>query len=255
MSISSQSELLGMQQASEAVALTLKSMRAYAQPGMSTLELDEFGRAMLASFGARSAPKLTYGFPGWTCISVNHSMAHGIPSRDIVLQEGDLVNVDVSAELNGFWADNGGSFVLGKDIHNHQKLVDASKAILQAAIANIRDGVRIALVGGIIEAEAKKRGFNVIRNLTGHGIGRNLHEEPHSIANYYDKHNKAKFRRNAVIAVETFISTKGDWAYEGRDGWTLSTRDGGYVAQHEHTLMVTDGLPLIFTKENGVTSM
>lgn len=253
MSITSQAELLGMQKASEAVALTLKSMREFAQPGMSTAELDEYGRVLLTSFGAKSAPKLTYGFPGWTCISVNNEIAHGIPSTKTILQEGDLVNVDVSAELNGFWADNGGSFVLGQDLHRRQQLVNASSDILKIAIANIRDGVRIAQVGGIIEAEARKRGYDVIKNLTGHGIGRSLHEEPHSIANYYDKYNRDRFRKNSVIAVETFISTKGTWAYEGRDGWTLSGKKGSYSAQHEHTIMVTDGEPLIFTYENGVT--
>lgn len=255
MSITSQAELLGMQQASEAVAVTLKRMREFARPGMSTAELDEYGRAQLEHFGAKSAPKLTYGFPGWTCISVNNEIAHGIPSAKTILQEGDLVNVDVSAELDGFWADNGGSFVLGRDLHQHQQLVNASSDILRIAIANIRDGVRIAQVGGIIETEARKRGYTVIRNLTGHGIGRGLHEEPHSIANYYDKYNKSRFRKNAVVAIETFISTKGSWAYEGSDGWTLSGKKGAYTAQHEHTIMVTDGEPLIFTRENGVTAL
>ena len=254
MSITSQAELLGMQKASEAVALTLKSMREFAKPGMSTAELDEHGRVMLERFGARSAPKLTYGFPGWTCISLNNEIAHGIPSARTILREGDLVNVDVSAELDGFWADNGGSFVLGADIHQHQQLVNASSDILKIALANIRDGVRIAQVGGIIEAEAKKRGYSVIKNLTGHGIGRGLHEEPHSIANYYDKYNRDRFHKNSVVAIETFISTKGTWAYEGSDGWTLSGKRGSFTAQHEHTIVVTDGEPLILTYENGVTA-
>jgi len=244
--------MLGMQKASEAVALTLKRMREYAQPGMSTAELDEYGRAMLAAFGARSAPKLTYDFPGHTCISVNHEIAHGIPSAKTILREGDLVNVDVSAELDGFWADNGGSFVLGQDHHQHQQLVDASRSILLTAIAHIRDGVKIAHIGGLIEAEAKRRGYRVIKNLTGHGIGRSLHEAPHSIANYYDQYNKAKFRRNLVVAIETFISTKATWAYENGDGWTLASRDGSYVAQHEHTIVVTDGAPVVLTKDNGI---
>ncbi|MGX5816949.1 type I methionyl aminopeptidase [Chitinophaga lutea] len=252
MSISNQSELLGMQQAGEAVALTLKSMRDYARPGMSTGELDEFGRSVLESFGAHSAPKLTYGFPGWTCISVNQEVAHGIPSRSRFLREGDLVNIDVSAELNGFWADNGGSFVLGASNPTHQSLVDASKTILQKAISSIRDGVKINAVGGLIEAEAKRRGYRVIKNLTGHGIGRGLHEAPHSIANYYDRLNRGKFHKNAVVAIETFISTKAGWAYENGDGWTLQTRDGSYVAQHEHTIVVTDGEPIILTLANGI---
>lgn len=252
MSITNQAELQGMQKASEAVALTLKRMREYAQPGMSTAELDEYGRVLLEAFGARSAPKLTYGFPGWTCISVNNEIAHGIPNRKTILKEGDLVNVDVSAELGGFWADNGGSFVLGTDHHQHQRLVDASRQILQTAITNIRDGVKVAVIGGLIEAEAKRRGYRVIKNLTGHGIGRGLHEAPHSIANYYDQYNKSKFRKNLVVAIETFISTKTTWAYENGDGWTLASKDGSFVAQHEHTIVVTDGAPVILTCDNGI---
>lgn len=252
MSISNQAELLGMQKASEAVAVTLKRMRAYAKPGMSTAELDEYGLSILNAFGARSAPKLAYGFPGHTCISVNNEVAHGIPSHNRVLQEGDLVNVDVSAELDGFWADNGGSFVLGEDRHQHQQLVDASRSILLTAISHIRDGVKVSLIGGLIEAEAKRRGYRVIKNLAGHGIGRNLHEAPHSIANYYDKYNRTKFRKNLVVAIETFISTGSGWAYENGDGWTLTTRDGSFVAQHEHTIVVTDGAPVVLTKDNGI---
>lgn len=127
MSITSNADLSGMQAVSEAVGITLKMMRAYAAPGMSTKELDEYGGKLLNELGAKSAPKLTYGFPGWTCISLNNEVAHGIPSENKILKEGDLLNIDVSAELNGYWGDNGGSFVLGNDIHNHNPLVNASK--------------------------------------------------------------------------------------------------------------------------------
>src|SRR5690349_11544324 len=126
MSITSNEELLGMQQISNAVAETLKQMRGHAAPGMTAKELDDFGGAILNSLGAKSAPRLTYDFPGWTCISVNNEIAHGIPTDDKVLKEGDLINIDVSAELNGFWADNGGSFILGEDLNDLQPLVDAS---------------------------------------------------------------------------------------------------------------------------------
>ena len=127
MSISTEEEKRGIQQASDAVAITLRRMREFAKPGISTQELDEYGGALLEEMGAKSAPKLTYDFPGYTCISINEEAAHGIPSAEKILQEGDLVNIDVSAELNGYWADNGGSFILGEDIHGHGKLVDASK--------------------------------------------------------------------------------------------------------------------------------
>src|ERR1700754_2583327 len=221
MSITKETELIGMKKASEAVAHTLKEMRKYAQPGMTTKQLDNFGAKILLDFGARSAPYLTYGFPGWTCISVNNEFCHGIPSDNRILQEGDLINIDVSAELDGFWSDNGGSFVLGNDINGHQKLVEASKEILHKAIYNIKGGVRIADIGHLIETEAKARGYKVIKNLTGHGTGRSLHEEPHDIANYRDKYNLKRFRKNSVVAIETFITTKSTLAETLHDGWTM----------------------------------
>src|SRR3569833_1702775 len=184
MSITKESELAGMQKASLAVACTLKEMVNHARPGMSTKELDEFGARVLSGFGARSAPYLTYKFPGWTCISVNNEFCHGIPSDKRILQEGDLINIDVSAELAGFWADNGSSFVLGRDIHQHQKLVDASKDILRNAIKKIKRGLKIADIGHLMETEAKKHCYKVIKNLGGHGIGRGRRGGPRGRGGY-----------------------------------------------------------------------
>jgi methionyl aminopeptidase len=252
MSITKESELSGMKKVSEAVARTLKEMRNYAQPGMTTKQLDNYGATILSDLGARSAPRLTYGFPGWTCISVNNEFCHGVPSDRKILKEGDLINIDVSAELGGFWSDNGNSFVLGEDINHHQKLVDASKEILHKAIYNIKGGVRISDIGELIETEAKKRGFKVIKNLTGHGVGRSLHEEPSEIANFKDPHNLSRFKKNAVVAIETFISTISTYAETTSDGWTMVGNKGGFMAQHEHTIVVTEDKPIILTAMNGV---
>ncbi|MCH5720394.1 type I methionyl aminopeptidase [Niabella hibiscisoli] len=252
MSITKEAELAGMQKASEAVAYALKEMVAYAQPGITTKQLDDYGAAILADFGANSAPYLTYGFPGYTCISVNNEFCHGIPSDKKILKEGDLINIDVSAELNGFWSDNGSSFVLGADLHQHQQLVDASKQILYKAISNIKGGVRISDIGHLIETEAKKRGYQVLKNLTGHGVGRSLHEEPLEIANYRNPHYTRKFKKNQVIAIETFITTASRYADTLADGWTMVGNKGGFMAQHEHTIVVTDGQPMILTEMNGI---
>jgi len=252
MSITKESELIGMKKISEVVGTTLKLMREYAKIGMSTKELDEYGGEILKSYGAKSAPYETYGFPGYSCISINNEAAHGIPSEKKILKEGDLINIDVSAELNGFWSDNGGSFVLGKDIHNHQPLVDASKNILRKAINNIKGGVKISEIGYLIETEAKKSGFKVIKNLAGHGVGRSLHEEPENILNYRVKSNRERFKKNTTVAIETFISTNSTVAIELNDGWTLVGNKGGYVTQHEQTILVTDKYPVILTESNEI---
>lgn len=252
MSITKESELIGMKKVSQAVAITLKKMQAYAKVGMSTKELDDFGGAILNSYGAKSAPYETYGFPGYTCISVNEEAAHGIPSPKKILQEGDLINIDVSAELDGFWSDNGGSFVLGNDIHNYSPLVNASKEILQKAVFSIKGGVKIADIGYIMETEAKKRGFKVIKNLAGHGVGRSLHEEPEDILNYRVKTNKERFKKNTTVAIETFIASKSTIACELEDGWTLVGNKGGHVTQHEQTILITDKEPVILTEANGI---
>ena len=252
MSISKEAELIAMQKISEVVALVLKEMSNYAKIGMSTKQLDDFGGEMLKKMGARSAPNLAYNFPGWTCISVNSAFAHGVPSDQIILGEGDLINIDVSAELDGYWSDNGGSFVMGEDLNNHQKLVDTSKKILHKAIAQIKGGVRISDVGHLIESTAKKEGYKVIKNLTGHGIGKSLHEEPNEIANYRDRFNRTRFKKNTVVAIETFIATDSTMANPEKDGWTLVGNRGGFMAQHEHTIVVTDGSPIVLTKMNGI---
>jgi methionyl aminopeptidase len=252
MSITEESELVGMKMASEAVAFTLKEMRNFAQPGMTTKELDNFGGKILDGFGAKSAPYLTYKFPGFTCISLNNEFCHGIPSDKRILEEGDLINIDVSAELNGFFSDNGGSFVIGEDVHQHQKLIEASKQILHKAIYNIKGGVRISDIGQLIETEAKKRGYKVIKNLTGHGVGRSLHEEPNEIANFKDRFNLTRFKKNSVVAIETFISTTSTLAETIDDGWTMVGNRGGFMAQHEHTIVVTDREPIVLTEMNGI---
>lgn len=251
MSIKTEEELAGIKRINEIVGLVLKEMKAYAKIGMSTKELDEYGKELLKKHGAKSAPKKDYNFPGYTCISINHEACHGIPHAKRILKDGDLVNIDVSAELNGYYGDNGSSFILGEDHQQLQPLVDASLDILHEALKTIRPGVRISDVGGIIEKSAKQKGFTVIKNICGHGIGRKLHEEPREIPCYRDRYNKERFRKNSVIAVETFISTKAKFVYEAEDGWTLKPQDNSYVAQHEHTVIVRENGPEILTLSNG----
>jgi len=253
MIIKAEEELLGMQKVSDAVAVTLLKMKEYTKIGMSTKQIDEFGRQILEEMGARSAPFETYKFPGYSCISVNHEFAHGVPSEKIILKNGDIINIDVSAELDGYWSDNGCSFIVGDDIQNLQPLVDASHAILLEAISQITGGVKIADIGLLMETKAKQKGYTVIRDLGGHGIGRSLHEAPDAIMNYYDRRDtNRRFRKDSVVAIETFISTKSTHIQTEADGWTFTGTKGGFVAQHEHTILITSGKPIILTAANGI---
>jgi methionyl aminopeptidase len=253
MVIKTDEELQGMKRVSEAVAITLRKMCAYTQIGMTTKEIDEYGRQLLESLGAKSAPFETYAFPGYSCISVNKEFAHGIPSDKVKLKNGDIINIDVSAELGGFWSDNGCSFIVGEDIQGLQHLVDTSKVILLDAISQISGGVRIADIGKLMETKARKAGYMVIRDLGGHGVGRSLHEEPDAIMNFYDRDDTARrFRKDSVVAIETFISTKSAHIETASDGWGFSGTKGGFVAQHEHTILITSGKPIILTAANGI---
>lgn len=253
MIIKTEEELLGIKRVSEAVALTLSKMKAYTEIGMSTKDIDEYGKQLLEGLDAKSAPFETYGFPGYSCISVNKEFAHGIPSDKVILKNGDIINIDVSAELGGYWSDNGCSFIVGEDIQGLQHLVDTSKAILLEAISQITGGARISDTGKLIETRAKKAGYTVIRDLGGHGVGLSLHEEPDGIMNFYDRFDKIRrFRKDSVVAIETFISTKSAFIETAADGWAFSGKKGGFVAQHEHTILVTSGKPIILTAANGI---
>jgi methionyl aminopeptidase len=252
MVIKTEEELLGMKKVSEAVALTLQKMRSYTQIGMSTKDIDEYGRQQLEALGAKSAPFETYSFPGYSCISVNKEFAHGVPSDKVILKNGDIINIDVSAELGGFWSDNGCSFVVGEDIQGVQHLIDTSKEILLDAISQISGGVRISDIGKVIETKAKKSGYTVIRDLGGHGVGRSLHEEPDAIMNYYDRFDKRRFRKDSIVAIETFISTKSSFIETASDGWAFTGNKGGFVAQHEHTILITSDKPIILTAANEI---
>ncbi|EPG72780.1 methionine aminopeptidase, type I [Leptospira fainei serovar Hurstbridge str. BUT 6] len=246
MSIESEKDIIGLQKVGNLVAETIKLMIANASPGITTKSLDKIARNYFESFGAHSAPEITYNFPGATCISVNHEVAHGIPGSR-VLREGDLLNVDVSLELEGYFADAGYSICLSPARQNLINLCNTSHDILLKTIKSLRSGNKINKIGCTIETEAKKHGYQVIRNLTGHGTGRRLHEEPDNIVNYKDPTDLRLLSKGMVIAVETFISTGAKLAIESNDGWTLTTPDKSYVAQFEHTIIVTEQEPVLLT--------
>jgi methionyl aminopeptidase len=246
MSIKSENDLVALRKIGRIVANCLQAMGRALEPGMRTRELDEVGREFLEFHGAHSAPQLTYNFPAATCISVNEEAAHGIPG-DKILNASDLVNIDVSAELDGYFADTGGSFIIPPESEVKRNLCLVTKRALELAIDKASAGKLLNGIGRAIEAEARRNGLTVIENLGSHGVGRALHEEPGFIPGYYDRRDKRILTENLVITIEPFLSTGAREVLETGDGWTLATSVKYLTAQYEHTMVITKGRPLIMT--------
>lgn len=217
------------------------------KPGITTKELDDFAGTLFEKYGAISGPKGEYDFPGYTCICVNDEVAHGIPGNRII-EEGDLVNIDVSGSKNGYFADTGLSFVVGEGDPVLFKLVDVAEKAFEAGLTKIKPGTKINTIGKIVYQTARANGLTVIKNLTGHGVGRSLHEAPDHVYNYFETRDKTVLEEGMVLAFEPFISTGAEEVYEESDGWTFTTEEKSYVAQLEHTIVVTKDGPLILTK-------
>ncbi|MFT6683889.1 MAG: methionyl aminopeptidase [Loktanella salsilacus] len=246
MTITQDDELQGLSVIGRIVANTVRAMSRALEPGITTQELDEIGRALLDAAGAVSAPEATYDFPGATCISVNEEIAHGIPGARVI-KAGDLVNIDVSASKDGFFADTGATFqVPPAKTHMDQLCRDGQRA-MQIGIAQVGHGKPLAGIGNAIGQFAQKRGYSLIRNLASHGVGRALHEEPSEIATWPTRGDRRRIHRGMVMTVEPFLSRGGLLAMDGADGWTLYADPPAPVVQYEHTVVATDKGAIIVT--------
>jgi methionyl aminopeptidase len=246
MTVKDHEELMALLEIGRICGLTLKHMQEHVRVGITTLELDQIGEAFMNKHGAKSAPRLTYNYPGGTCISVNSVAAHGIPGA-YKIKEGDLVNIDVSAEKDGFWADTGASMGVGEISEAARKLLEYGQAALQAAISAAKAGQPINAIGKASEDVARKGGFSIIKELPGHGVGRSLHEPP-SVPGFFDRRFGQKLREGQVLTIEPFLAYGVGRIKEEKDGWTLRTIDNQLVAQFEHTVVITKGEPLLITK-------
>jgi methionyl aminopeptidase len=246
MTAESQKDIQYLKAIGRICAETLRRMQGAVRVGMTTRELDEIGRAFLEGEGAHSAPQAMYKFPGATCISVSPVIAHGIPD-DRTLREGELIHIDVSAELDGYFADTGASMVVSKSERRLEKLIEATKAALTKALHAAKAGSPLNGISRAVQTEARKRGYGVIYDLTGHGIGRKLHEEPREILNYYDDRDHRVLNDGLVLAIEPFLTPGVGRIVEERDGWSLRTSDKAIAAQFEHTIVVTRNEPIILT--------
>lgn len=214
-------------------------------PGITTKELDEFAGELFEKSGAVSAPKGEYDFPGYTCISVNEEVAHGIPGNRVI-QEGNLVNIDVSGSKDGYFADTGVSIVVGEGDEMLTKICGVAKEAFEAGLKKAKPGSKISGMGKAVYQIARQNGLTVIKNLTGHGIGRTIHEKPEYIFNYFEPSYDGLLKEGMVIAFEPFISTREEEVFELEDGWTFVT-ENSYVAQYEHTMIITKNGPIILT--------
>ena len=246
MTIENEDQLDGLKAAGRLVARTLQAMGAALEPGMTTRELDEVGRRMLEAEGARSAPELTYNFPGATCISISPDVAHGIPGERQVLA-GDLINIDVSAELDGFFADTGASFAVPPISARIERLCRDGRRALWAGIRAVRAGGELAAPGRSIEAFAHKHGYSLVRNLASHGVGGGLHEEPKEVPTWHEPRDRRRITDGLVFTLEPFLSLGADWVEETGDGWTLRPMGGEPTVQYEHTLVATRNGSIVVT--------
>lgn len=253
MTITNAEELEGLKAIGRIVADTLQGMARAMEPGMTTRELDAIGREMLEAEGAQSAPEVTYGFPGATCISVGEEIAHGIPG-DRVLKAGDLVNIDVSAEKGGFFADTGASFALGEVRPEVARLARDGRRAMELGVAQVRSGRPLAEIGNAVGRFAAKRGYSLIRNLASHGVGRSLHEYPEEIATWPNR-DRRRIHRGLVLTVEPFLSLGGRMAVQDSDGWTLRAAPKALAVQYEHTVVATDRGPLVVTLPGGAGAL
>jgi methionyl aminopeptidase len=245
MSIQSPEELRALQAAGRVVADTIRAMRRAVAPGVSTADLDRVAARVFQRAGARSGPQLDYGFPGVTCISVNDEAVHGIPGRRR-LRAGDLVSLDVTAELDGFYADACRTVFVGRPRPRAVRLVRTAERALARALAVARSGTPLNAIGETVQETVHAAGFAVCDGLMGHGIGRRIHEPP-DVPNVYEPSLGAPLTAGLVITVEPLVAAGGSEVRMAADGWTVRTADASVSAHVEHTIVVRDGAPLVLT--------
>jgi len=245
MTISSHGELNKLRDIGKIVHEVLLEMAAAVRPGTTTATLDAVGASMLAKHGAESSPPKVYQFPGAVCISVNEEAVHGIPG-DRVINEGDLVKLDLTAEKDGFVADSAITVRVGKVTAEAESLARCAESAFNHALHAAQPGNRVNEIGRAVSQEVRHCGFSVIKALCGHGVGRSIHEDP-CVPNHYDPRFRSKMHEGLVLTIEPIIAAgRGDVVLEA-DKWTIRTADRSLSAHYEHTMVITKGGPILVT--------
>jgi methionyl aminopeptidase len=247
LTIGSEDQLEQLKAVGRVCALAREAMAAALRPGITTAELDAIGRKILEQHGAQSAPEITYDFPGATCISVNEEIAHGIPGERVIAG-GDLVNIDVSAELDGVFADTGASYLVPQADPKLAALCRDGKRAMWEGIRAVRSGAPLADIGNAIGGFARRHRYTLIENLASHGVGDSLHDEPGEIPTWPDRSERRRIADGLVLTVEPFLSLGGREAVDrGDDGWTLLSRPAAPCVQFEHTIVATKRGAIVVT--------
>ncbi len=246
MSIKSYKELLALKEAGRIVRLALEAMATNVRAGITTGELEKIAGKVMRENGARSAPRMVYGFPGDVLISLNDEAVHGIPSDSRKVKAGDLVKLDVTFEKNDYMADAAMTVAVEPVSAQAHRLIGCAEQAFQKAMNVARANHRVSEIGRAVENEVRRNGFQVIRALGGHGIGRTIHEEP-SVPNYDDHTARPILSEGLVLTVEPIIAAGSGEPKDSGDGWTVKTADGSLAAHYEHTIVITDGAPLLLT--------
>ncbi len=246
MTIQTPRDLEGLKTAGRIVRLALEAMRAAARIGATTAQIDAVGARALDEHGARSAPQLVYDFPGCACISVNDEVVHGVPGERVI-QPGDLIKIDVVAEKDGYMADATICVAVPPVSPQARALAQCAEHAFYKAMSMARDGVALRDMGRAIEQSVARCGFSVVKELSGHGVGRTIHEAPRIVPNFYDKKLGEPMREGMVLAIEPIIAAGDGAIVEDGDGWTIRTADGSLASHFEHTIVITRSRPIVLT--------
>ena len=240
-------ELAIMREAGRISAMALKVAGEAVEPGVSTWEIDRVARKYIESQGAVPSFLGYGGFPASACISVNNVVIHGIPSKRQIVKAGDIVSIDIGAMFEGFHGDNAYTFPCGDIAPQAQRLLDATRESLYEGIKQAKAGNRLGDIGSTVQRYVEARGYSVVRDFVGHGVGANLHEDP-SVPNYGTPGRGVRLLPGMTIAIEPMVNQGGYEVQVQKDGWTTVTRDGKLSAHFEHTVAITPDGPVILTK-------
>ena len=237
-----------MKRAGALSAAVLREVGSRCVPGVTTLELDQFAEEFIRSHGGVPTFKGYGGFPGSICASVNEEIVHGIPSSARVLRDGDIISIDTGATVDGWAGDNAWTFAVGKVSPEKKRLLEVTEECMWAGISAARPGNRLGDIGHAVQSVAKRAGFGVVREYTGHGIGRDMHEAP-NVPNYGFRHTGMKLEVGMTLAIEPMITMGTHKTRLGADGWLVTTQDGKPAAHFEKTIAITEDGPVLVSVE------